>query len=753
MNQLEAMSPHRLAEMPHPDPPREDRPFLGHGTEVGTVAAARRRWPLIAMIVVGSTALTYAGGWMVTPRYSAEVRLMIDLKEPSRGALPTDRRAMPPTEETVRKNEMAIIQSRSLAEAVVARLRLDREPEFNAALRPPSALRTLVGRMAGALAGFLPGIGEAGGGAAALSEAQRHAAIVDAFGRRLDVVPSDASRVIGIRFQSEDPGRATTVANTVADRYIARKRAEELEAAQAMAATLEEHIGRLNREVRDAELDTVRARNGRNAPSGTDARFAAERLAALSRELGEATAGRLRAESRLEELRLADAGGDTAAEVVDSPLVQRLQAEAALVSARIGQMSATHGDSHPRLVEARNELRALRDRIGEEIATIRNALTSALVRARANEDLLRQEGDRLKKAVAEADRSDVGLRMLEREAEARRSLRSELVSRLNGTKAQIRLLELQGPAARVISEAVEPLEPSHPPKRAMVMVAFLLSTVGGVILSVLLERRDGSVRCTDQIRALTSARVLGGLPVLRGRERGVRAAGSRASLNRKSEFSEKLRGIWLQVSQSGHGPARTILVTSPMPGEGKSTVAVSLARMLALSGRKALILDADLRRPCVHRAFGGTLAPGLSELVGRGLDPLDVLQHDRASGACFISAGASAASPADILQMPGLQSTLRTLSLAFDAVIIDSPPVLAVHDACLLARRVDRTILVVRWQATRVTSLNAALQCLSDQDILVDGIVLSMVNGKKYGLYGSQDSEIFSRRFKEYYES
>jgi capsular exopolysaccharide synthesis family protein len=346
----------------------------------------------------------------------------------------------------------------------------------------------------------------------------------------------------------------------------------------------------------------------------------------------------------------------------------------------------------------------------------------------------------------------VDLRVLDREAEAKRNLRSELVSRLNDTKAQIKLLDLQGPAARVISNAVEPWKPSYPPKPAMVTVALLLSGVCGAILSVLLERRDGTIRCTDQIRALTPTRVLGGLPVLRG-GRILRSGRSADPLKRNSEFSEKLRGIWLQVSHSSPGPARTVLITSPMSGEGKSTIAMSLARMLALSGRKTVILDADLRRPKVHQAFGGTLTPGLAELITRELDPLDVLQRDGKSGACFIPAGAPEMSPADILQMPGLHSALRTLSIEFDAVIIDSPPVLAVHDACLLARRVDRTILVVRWQSTQVTSLNATLQYLSDQDIIVDGILLSMVDGKKYSVYGYQDSAAFSRKFKEYYEA
>jgi capsular exopolysaccharide synthesis family protein len=282
-------------------------------------------------------------------------------------------------------------------------------------------------------------------------------------------------------------------------------------------------------------------------------------------------------------------------------------------------------------------------------------------------------------------------------------------------------------------------------------VSLIFSATGGTILAMVLERRDASVRSTSQIREVTSTRVLGAIPTVKRARRKRLSPQAQVLSKRRSLFVENLRGVWLQIYSSRETPGNIVLITSSVSGEGKSSVAACLARMLAQAGRRTAILDGDLRNPSVHRALGLSRLPGLAELVVDEASLYDVLQVDEASGAYCITAGAAVASPSDLLQTARLAQVLRELSAEFDVVIIDSPPILAVHDALILAKQADVTIMVVRWGKTRITAICTALQRMFDLSIPVEGIVLTMVDSRQYRLYGFSDAEIFSPGLRKYY--
>lgn len=214
-------------------------------------------------------------------------------------------------------------------------------------------------------------------------------------------------------------------------------------------------------------------------------------------------------------------------------------------------------------------------------------------------------------------------------------------------------------------------------------------------------------------------------------------------------FAENLRALWFRIDR-GHARTQTVLITSSVPGEGKTSIATSLARLLALGGRRTVIVDADLRYPNVHRAFALKHSPGLAEWVNESATMTEVLQEDRPSGAYVVSAGRSPLPPAEILQSPRMRMLLALLADRFDVIIIDSPPVLAVHDAGIIARLADMTVVAVRWGTTTSTALGAALQRLHDFDVQMTGVMLTRVNERKYARYGYADSEAFSRAMRRY---
>jgi polysaccharide biosynthesis transport protein len=729
----------------------EEAPHTVNG--VATIVVLRRRWRLIAGLIMALTTATYFVCQLITPLYATKAVVMIDPREAKRAASSADQTAMPPSEETVRKNETAIVRSRSLAEAVIARLSLDRDPEFNPALRVRFGLRDVVEAFESLRTRVMsiPSIpSEPAQPTFQSRDNSGPERVIDIFLDQLNATSTDASRVMEIRFFSENPKRAALIANTIADEYILYKSHQEVTEARAAAQNLEQRVAEVNQKIRDSERVIEEMRSERGLLPTANVKVIIDQLSEVNKQLGIATGERLNAQAWLAELHSARGTSrpDSAAAVLNSPLIQRLQGEAALLAAKIGQLSTSYAENHPKIAEASAQLKDLRSRIDAEVAKITTSNQNALIVAREKEAQLRQEVEWLKSQVAKANTAEVDLRAMERETEAYRTLQSKLVARLNDAQAQI---DVQSPAAWIISKATVPRSPTFPPKLAMIAAAFLISATAGTILSVLLERNDGSIRSMAQVRSLTSARVLGAIPMIGRKELDRGSPQSQVLAGPRSLFAEKLRAAWFQIDSATPSPTKTMLITSSVSGEGKSTVAVSLACMLALAGRRVVIVDADLRHPNIHRMMRLQKSPGLAELIAGEKALEDVLQVESASGAYVLAAGASVCSPGDILGSPRLRQILLALSVDFDAVIIDSPPVLAVCDAGVVAQHVDTTIMVVRWGETKTATFVTALQRMSDLNIPVKGIVLSMANSKKYGLYGYPDAEIFSRGLRKYY--
>jgi capsular exopolysaccharide synthesis family protein len=287
---------------------------------------------------------------------------------------------------------------------------------------------------------------------------------------------------------------------------------------------------------------------------------------------------------------------------------------------------------------------------------------------------------------------------------------------------------------------------------AITAAAILVSAAGASIIVILLERGDDTIRSMAQIRELTAARILGTVPLVK-RARGDGRLPQRHVLARqRSQFTESLRVISFQIDRVWTPPAKVLLITSSISSEGKSSVAACLARVMALAGRRVVLVDADLRNPTLHRMFALVRSPGLAELAEGTRNLYQVLQFDHASNMSVVTAGEYVDSPADTLQSRRIARLFRSLAMDFDTVIVDSPPFLAVNDASILAQYADATIAVVRWGSTTTATLVTTLQRMADLKVRLHGIVLSMVDSRKYERHGYADSAFFSRSFRKDYQ-
>jgi capsular exopolysaccharide synthesis family protein len=313
---------------------------------------------------------------------------------------------------------------------------------------------------------------------------------------------------------------------------------------------------------------------------------------------------------------------------------------------------------------------------------------------------------------------------------------------------------LQDADAKILSPADPPNQPSHPKIMFLTVIAFAASTILGVLLVFLVERwdTDYGFRSADETQAALGVRALALVPDLNRRETQGIAAEDYILQKPNSAYAEALQRIRTSLFLSdGDHPPKTILITSSVPLEGKSTIAASLARQSARSGLKVILIDADLRRPRLHELVGLANQNGLSEVLTGRANPEAAIRRDEKSGLDFLPAGVGVVSPPDLFRSSTMKILLEETAAYYDLVILDSPPVAAVSDSFTLSGMVDKSIYVIRWEQTPRNVALAGIRQMLDAGADIAGVVLSRVDVKKHARYGYADSGYYRGSYRKYY--
>lgn len=736
----------------------------------------RRKWVMLyAGIAVMLVAVMAIGE--LTPRYTATAYVEINPRqtrvvdfEAVLSGLPADTATM--------ETEIQILRSRKLAAKTVAKLRLERNPEFNSALRTKGgilgAIRGLFGDE-GTLA--VPAAADSGNSAGTPSFLDRAVSllestpapvvdaesavrderekVIDNFLNQLTVRPEGRSRVIAISIDAEDPRIAAAAANTLADFYIVAQLEAKFEATKRASAWLSARVFELRKEVNRAEreVEAFRQRSGL-IQGGSNATLAAEQVSDLNRQFVTEGTRLAEAEARLrqvERLLGSPSGIESMAEVLDSQVIRDLRRQEAEVERQVAQMASDFGEKHPRMINARAQLRDVRTKVKVEVDKIVQGLRNEVAVARARASSMAASLQDLKGEVAGLNASEVQLRALEREASASRTLLEQLLARSKETSSQE---DFQQADASVVSDAAAPELPSFPKKSILLLVSFVLASVVSITVAGVLEYLDFGFRSMDQVERQLGTTPLGLVPSLKG----LRAMGKTPQdyilENPTSSFGESIRSMHtnLLLSDLAKRP-KVVLFASALPNEGKTSMAVSLGRLQAQVGQKVVVVDCDVRRPAVHTALSMEPGPGLVQcLLGEiGVD--EAIQRDPGSGLFVLQAGGTPPNPPDLFDSIPMQKLLTTLARKYDLVILDSAPLLAVSDTLFLSRLADKTVLVVRWVRTRRETAKSALNKLLDAKSDVAGVLLSMVDVKGHAQYGFSDSGTYHGALTKYYSS
>ncbi len=637
------------------------------------------------------------------------------------------------------RTQVEILKSRALAARVIDKLSLAKHPEFQPGEDGGGLNFQFNFNWRDWFAAWLPAMGEGVPDPEAEALAVREALIGD-FLERLKVTPVRKTRFVRISFEAHDPALAAHIANTLADTYIESDLDARLEMTKKATAWLASRLEELKKKLRDSEqaLQAYREKE-KLVDSGGVGTLTAEQLQDLRQNLVVAQQERIRAQAAVSQVRAAKGDPDKLASipaVLNDPVVSSLKAAEVEAERRLKTLAKRYGAKHPKMAAARADLQEARAAVRKRVSSVIAGLEKEYQVALTNERAIRASLENAKGEMQSIHRKSYQLNVLEREVESNRQLYELFLKRLKETSETG---DLQKANARIADPAVVPVVPVKPKKSLIVSIAGVLGLLFGIGLAFLLERLDNTFKRASDVEERLGLPLLGAVPHLKLSKNETPLGYARS--HAQSLFAESVRTVRTSVLLSGlDEPYKVIVVTSSVPGEGKSTLAMNLADSLG-DMHKVLLIDADLRRPTVASTWGlDRKARGLSEFLSQSAKASDCVHQLGERNVYVMPSGVVPPNPLELLSSRRFKEALDTLGRTFDHIIIDSAPALAVSDALVLSRNASGVIYVIKADSTPYPAAQEGVKRLRQYKAHLIGAVLNDVPQKKKKGYGYYDS-------------
>lgn len=678
--------------------------------------AFKHRW-----LILGSTAVFVCLGLVVTflttPTYRASTTLQIDRESPTVVNVQDFEPAATGRDAEFYQTQYELLKSRTLAERVAANLALQNDATFvGGATRSGWA----------ALPGWLFGHSAAAVSAAADAAARRKDA-ADRVLANLSVVPVRSSSIVKLSYDDPDPQRATRIANAIAAAYININLERKYNASDYARTFLQEHLQQLKQKLANSEKELVAYAEREKIVEASDQQTLAQtNLEAANKDYAAATTERLRAELLWRQVQSANAL--SLPEVLDNKSIEDLRAKRADLAAQYKDKLGLFKPAYPQMKQLRSQIDEIDRQIAAQVTLIKDSIKARYDNALAAERSLAGQIDKLKAAVTDFRNRNIQYTILQREVDTNRQLYDGLLQRYK----EIAVAGGVGTNnISVVDKADLPGHPYAPRVPRNLAISLMLGLIFGAGAAFVREQLDDTFKSPEDLEEGLGLPLLGMIPL-------ARDATGRPRLpdEPRSAFAEAYRSLRtaLQFSTSD-GVPKSLLVTSSRPAEGKSTTAATLARNFAELGMRVLLIDADLRKPSLHRALGASNERGLTNCLTESAIPPDVFQRSRVPHLTFMAAGPPPPNPAELLAGPKMLSLLTVAAEKYDTVIIDSPPVGGLADAPLLASMATGTLLLIDVGATRRGVVRAALKRLTFARAQLVGAVVNKVDISHQG-YG-----------------
>lgn len=598
--------------------------------------------------------------------------------------------------------------------------------------------------------------------------------------------PTD-TRLITVAYTDQNPQRAADVANAFVNEYIHEYLLSHFQSTARASDWLQVQLNDLKAKVADSQqkLSDYESKTGLSvlmlgmsggssgsgggevSGGGTMHIPAVDKLAALNQELTAAEADRITKEaiyqltqtqspeviSGLGSSGLASAGGSTViTEGQGLGILQQLRTQEAALRVQYGDDLTKYGPNNPHLAEMQGELAAVNQSIKEELKRINERAKNDVDLARKTEDGLRQAYNQQQVEVNKLNDNTIELEVLAGEALSTRELYNSLFTRLQEASIQA---GVSATNLDLVDEARPTVVPTKPNWVLYPIIGLGAGLFLGIAFAFMRENLDESIVTTEQVEKIGLLPVLSYIPLVRGEDlqRGKPAeAGTVVNPLEQSLLitrpnapaAEAYRALRTAILlSSADEPLRVLLTTSPLGGDGKSTISYNLAVAFAQHGRRVLVLDADMRKPSAHTFFHAAKAPGLSEVLTGGVAFSDALiHHDSLPNLCLLPSGTTPPNPAELLDSKRFDALIEEAKKQFDLILIDSPPVLMVTDPVILSTKTDGAVIVLRSQKSTKPVLKRAVDVLSRSYGRKLGFVVNGMDTKSveyyytYGYYG-----------------
>ena len=694
----------------------------------------RRKTAIVTALIV--FAILAAVILSLTPLYFAQSTVMINDREARVMSFQQVLSAMPVDLEAV-QSEVQVLKSRDLAGKVVDQLHLVEHAEFNPELKKPTLAEQIRNWVKDQIASVLY--------STAPTPLDKRALAIDLLERKLTVEPIGRSRAIDVSVRTEDATLSAAIVNAIVNTYVKDQIDVKLQATHRANDFLTTQADEMRDDVKKVDLAVASYRARAGLFEGTKGTLLVEQqIAEATTQLANVHLRHAEAAARAQQA-AAPSQRQSLPEVMGSQLISRLQEQESDLTAKAIEAETTVGPRGARAVQLWQAAAETGRKIKTEIDKIAASLSTEAVVQRLNEISLTARITQLRQQLGQSYDAQVRMHALEREAEVARTLLGTMLNR----QQEVSSVEaLQQADATVLSPASVPLHHAYPLTKIFLFVSAIVAAAAGCTLSILLERKSDGLKSMDEVEPALSVRPLGLIPQL-----PRRTTASKYVIERpQSAFAESLRGILTTVLPSGSGP-RSLLVTSALPNEGKSSTAVALARLAANMGIKTLLIDADLRRPTLHKAVGCMKSPGLIDVLENRVTAASVPQSDTGSALHFVSAGEGINVDAiRLLSSTMMQQSMQAWRGAYDFIVVDSAPAAAVADARVVARCCDETIFVVHWNKTHRGLVAAEIKRMRDTGISIAGLVLTQVNVREHAADHYSDSGVFYEH-GNYYQS
>lgn len=707
----------------------------------------KRKWSIVISVIVVVTAAALISLRM-TPIYDAAARISIsqqtsNLLNSKEGE--TTSQSFGASQQDV-ETEIKIIQSETLAQIVIHSLNLDRRPEFAGGAQAKSSGGIAVSES-------MP------------QERSRQDVLIRRFLSGLKVQQVPSTSLIEIKYSSPDASLAAEIANATTRIFIEQNIKTRYDSTMQAADWLSKQLADLQIKVETSQAKLVEYEKEHGIVGADDKKnLTVDKLDELNKELTGAQADRIQKES-LYQIVKSGHPDDVTAIFQDSVLASLRQQQTELES-QDALLSTQFGPSYPKVLEIRNQLNEVKKAYEEELHNSVTRLENDYQTSLKREEMLQTALNQQTEVANQLSENAIQYKVLKQEADSNRQLYDGLLLKLKeGSLAA----GLDSSNIRIVDVARVPLHPARPNIPLNLEFAVLIGLVGGIAIAFTLEGIDTTVRTPDQAENISGLPILGVIPLQSsidiggtriakvGLTKAAYRGGLRADplisyLEPHSEVAEAYRALRTSIllSSVSH-PPRTILVTSSVPQDGKTMTSVNTAIVLAQQGKRILLVDADLRRPGMHKVFslGGKI--GLSNILTGGAKLKEAIQTTVQPNLFVLPAGLVPPHPSELLSSSFMQELLKIWRDEYDHVIIDSPPVISVTDAVLLSVQVDAAILIIRSGQTTNALVRRSRDLLLSVNANILGVVVNAADltspdyynyyyGSKYKYYASRKS-------------